>query len=261
MNKLHSAIDYAKNGFSVLPIHGKQPVIAFKDQPPLTVDEVRDYWTSDPDLNIAVKTTTFFVVDVDTAEAHGRDGIKSMQQLPKGTINDTLTQRTASGGYQLFYVKPTHSHMQQIIGWRPGVDIKANSNNYVLVPPSTTSKGTYQWIDAEISMQLPSDQLWRLINKRTSAWTEQQGHAVTNKRWTGKVLDNIVAGVGQGQRNDHLTRLCGQIIHAGAEKDTVLELMHFANQFNSPPLNDAEVNHIVESILREEISKWKNRQH
>ena len=35
--------------------------------------------------------------------------------------------------------------MTQMIGFLPGVDIKAHPNNYVLVAPSKTPKGEYSW--------------------------------------------------------------------------------------------------------------------
>lgn len=69
------------------------------------------------------------------------------------------------------------------------------------------------------------------------------------------VLDNIVTGAPEGCRNDYLTRLCGQMIHAGAENETVWTLLNYANQFNTPPLDDTEVGRIVVSVLKEELRK------
>lgn len=83
----------------------------------------------------------------------------------------------------------------------------------------------------------------------------QARYQTKKKRWTGEVLDNIVTGAPEGYRNDYLTRLCGQMIYAGAESETVWILINYANQFNQPPLDDEEVGKIVASVLKEELRK------
>lgn len=103
MNKLQSAIEYAQKGFYVIPTDGKRPLIKFANTPPLTIEQVKYYWSKYPDANIALRTVDFFVVDIDTKEAHGKDGMKSYQTLVNsGMIAPTLAQLTASGGNQLF---------------------------------------------------------------------------------------------------------------------------------------------------------------
>ena len=257
MSKLQSAIRYAKLGYSVLPMNGKHPLIKFADRPALTTDQIKEYWTKYPTANIALRTTSFFVVDIDTKQAHGKDGMKSIKQLPQGVILPTRAQVTASGGYQMFYAKPQNSHLKQVIGLLPGVDIKAHPNNYVLVPPSTTEKGYYRWLNDGAQMKHPSALLLEMIANYQPQSTRkpQQGSYYPGKKWTGRVLDNIVKGAPEGQRNDYLTRLCGQMIYAGAESDTVWTLINYANQFNTPPLEDQEVGKIVASVLKEELRK------
>lgn len=258
MNKLQSAIEYAQKGFYVLPTQGKQPLIKFANTPPLTVGQVKYYWSKYPDANIALRTVDFFVVDIDTKQAHGKDGMKSIKQLPQGVILPTRTQKTASGGYQMFYTKPHNVQLKQVIALLPGVDIKAHPNNYVLVPPSTTNKGQYRWLNQDAPLKTPSETLVKMIhNYRSPAKHPQRRSYHTEKKWTGIVLDNIVVGAPEGQRNDHLTRLCGQLIHAEAEDETVWTLINYANQFNTPPLSDREVEKIVASVLREELKKFE----
>lgn len=256
MSKLQSAIRYAKLGYSVLPMNGKHPLIKFAGRPALTTDQIKEYWTKYPTANIALRTTSFFVVDIDTKQAHGKDGMKSIKQLPSGIILPTRTQKTASGGYQMFYMKPPDSQLTQAIGLLPGVDIKAHPNNYVLVPPSTTEKGVYRWLNATAAIKQPSQTLLKMIyNHHPTVREPRQASYQAKKKWTGMVLDNIVTGAPEGCRNDYLTRLCGQMIHAGAENETVWTLLNYANQFNTPPLNDTEVGRIVASVLKEELRK------
>lgn len=254
MDKLKSAIEYARLGFSVLPMKGKQPLIKFANQPPLTVKQIKNYWSKWPNANIALRTNKFFVVDIDTKQAHGQDGIKSINQLPQGVIIPTRTQKTASGGYQMFYEKPHDSQVKQVIGLLPGVDIKAHPNNYVVVPPSTTDKGQYRWLNPKAPIKHPSRLLIDMIHNYHPQ-TGRRQYYKPGKKWTGKVLDNIVQGAPEGQRNDYMTRLCGQMIHAGADDSTVWQLLQYANSFNSPPLENKELEKILSSIIREEIGK------
>lgn len=260
MNRMQTAIRYAEKGQYVLPMDGKRPLIKFADQPALTIEQIKHYWSKWPDANIALRTVSFFVVDVDTKKAHGQDGLGHAANLQKlGVLPPTRQQRTASGGLQLFYKKPAGVELKQVIGIRPGIDIKAHPNNYVVVPPSTTSKGPYEWIKPITRMQKPPAGLIELIqNYRppTKSPKTPIQHKKGGKWWTGKVLDNLVKGAPQGQRNDYMARLCGQLIHAGAEDNTVWKLIQFANGYNRPPLDARELEKIVTSIFREELNKY-----
>ena len=204
MDKLQSAIQYAQKGFAVLPVIGKHPLIKFADHPALTTSEINYYWSKYPDANIALRTIDFFVVDIDTKKAHGKDGLASAKKLIQNkTLISTLEQQTASGGRQLFYLKPNERGLKQVIGLRPGIDIKANPNNYVVVPPSTTSKGQYRWIDSNTPMNEPTNELIQLINSfsqhnQTSPKNAPAGH-IAGKTWTGMVLDNLVTGAPEGR--------------------------------------------------------------
>ena len=80
MDKLQSALRYAKLGYSVLPMKGKHPLIKFADRPALTTDQIKKCWSKYPDANIALRTIDFFVVDIDTKQAHEQDGMKSIKQ-------------------------------------------------------------------------------------------------------------------------------------------------------------------------------------
>lgn len=140
------AIQYQELGFSVIPIHPekKRPLIDFADKPALTKEEVKAVWGRYPDANIALKTTDFFVLDID---CHGKaDGFESLKRWKDlNLIQPTVQAKTASGGRHLFYKKREDCPISQMIGFLPGVDIKAHENNYVLVAPSATEKGQYEW--------------------------------------------------------------------------------------------------------------------
>lgn len=146
MGMKEHALAYQKKGFSVIPISpsNKQPMIKFADKPAMTAQEIEDFWSQYPDSNIAVRTDKFFVIDVDLhGKANGYESLANWEHL--NLITPTLQAKTASGGKHIFYFKHPDVSMTQMIGFLPGVDIKAHPNNYVLVAPSKTPKGVYTW--------------------------------------------------------------------------------------------------------------------
>ncbi|KGO25673.1 hypothetical protein Q757_08230, partial [Oenococcus alcoholitolerans] len=160
------AIRYARKGLYVLPMHDKQPMISFADQPAMRPGEVADFWDRYPAANIALRTVQFFVVDIDKhPEANGFESLKKYPHPEY--FPDTLTQQTATGGIQLFYMKPKNVEVEQNIGWLKGVDIKAHVNNYVLVAPSVRNEHAYKWIRKMPMVQAP-DYLLRAIKPERS---------------------------------------------------------------------------------------------
>ena len=70
------------------------------------------------------------------------------------------------------------------------------------------------------------------------------------KRWTGRLLDELVHGAPKGDRNNYLTQLTGKMFHVGADSDSIYNLLAFANSNCEPPLPDREINSIFGSILK-----------
>ena len=140
------ALKYQNLGFSVIPINpkNKMPLIEFADKPAMTASEIEAFWDGYPNANIALKTTNFFVIDIDKhGKSNGFESLKKWKYLK--LIEPTLQAKTASGGKHLFYFKRDDEPITQMIGFLPGVDIKAHENNYILVAPSATDKGQYEW--------------------------------------------------------------------------------------------------------------------
>lgn len=261
MNKADYAIQYAKKGLYVIPLreNSKIPTMKHKDQPALPIKRLYNIFNSHPELNIGIKTVDLFVIDVDSPEHgnHNNNGFKSLQDIPAELLPTTLVGTSPTGGRHYFYLKRNGEPSHSVINWRAGVDVVAGQNNLVVVPPSTTSKGAYQWIDNGERMQTPPKKLIDLIQSSAKKATIKHPDFEynPNKKWTGMVLDNIVTGAPEGQRNDYMTRLCGQMVHAGADDNTVWQLMQFANTYNTPPLGTNELEKILTSIIREELNK------
>lgn len=253
-NLVNYAVTYAKNGFSVLPMLNKKPLIKFADQPALTVEEVKRIWQKYPYANIALRTTNFFVVDIDRHDgnANGFESIKKFNH--DDFFRKTLMQSTAGGGQQMFYLKRDDISIQQNIGWLPGVDIKAHDNNYVVVAPSQIGDRNYKWINQN-PIATASIELVQAINEKskTTTYTPDQLKFDGAKNATTELFEQIVNGLGEtGGRNNALAAFVGGLLFRNVDVKETYQLAILANQNTADRLSDAEVNRTFQSMLKKE---------
>lgn len=258
-NLVKYAVAYAKAGFSVLPMMNKQPLIKFADQPPLNTEQIERLWKKYPFASIALRTTNFFVVDIDEHEG-GDDGFKSIREFKNkhpDLLKRTLAQKTAGGGQQLFYLKRDDTTIHQNIGWLPGVDIKAHKNNYVVVAPSERNGKSYEWLNHDPIVTSPKS-LVQLINQNNN---HSDGNVNFNqfsglKTKTTLLFETISNGLGDnGGRNDQLTRLVGGLLFRNVEPEDAYNLACIANSNTNDPLPDKELNTTFSSVQKKEIRR------
>lgn len=250
-----TALKYAELGFSVIPVNAyKKPIIPFADKH-LFMWDVKKHWVDNPYSNIALRCTNIFVVDIDVNDrVNGFDSIKHLTESewwPK-----TLSQTTASGGKQYLFKKKKISYgkyeeMQQIIAWFPGVDIKANSNNYFVVPPSVTSKGQYVW-DNDYPIADAPEELLKLLKPKEKIFTINFDIANgVSKSKTAELFEIVADGFGdQGGRNDTAMRFTASLLSRGVETDATFRLLYMANENTTKPLEEKELNQIFNSVMK-----------
>ena len=250
------AVKYAEKGLYVLPMMDKQPLIDFADQPPMTPEKIKAYWSTHAYAQIAVRTVQFFVIDIDTKDAHGADGFKSIETV-KDLLPETLMQETASGGRQLFYLKPSGVEVRQNIGWLPGVDVKAHINNYVMIAPSNRNGKQYRWLNKHAIVAAPKD-LVQLINKKAgSAYSGPDAANIkTEKTATSTLFEQVVNGLGEtGGRNNALTSFIGGLLFRGVGVEETYKLAKMANESTSRSLDAKEFDRTFESMVKKEIRR------
>ena len=257
------AINYQKMGYSVIPIskNGKTPLIAFADKPKLTENDIRRIWRDNPDANIALRTDTFFVIDVDM---HGDvDGLKNLRNWEHARlIPKTLQATTPSGGRHIYLKKNPKRPISQNIGMIEGVDIKAHVNNYILVPPSNNSKGYYEWdvvhspkdgsiTDAPVEL-IEVLQAMKPEPASYDVSTFASGGARSTK--TTKLFESILLGFGdQGGRNNALAEFVGGLLLRGVDPEITYHLAKMANNNTQEPLGDREFERSFKSMLDKEV--------
>ncbi|APX73132.1 bifunctional DNA primase/polymerase [Companilactobacillus allii] len=260
-NLVNYAAKYAEKGLSVLPMLNKRPLIEFADSKPMKSDEVRRVWKQFPFAQIAVRTIDLFVIDIDTKEAHGHDGFKSIDEYEhKDLLIPTLEQETSSGGRQLIYFKRKDMSMSQHIAWLPGVDVKAHNNNYFMIAPSEVKGKKYKWLNHN-PIVTPSKELIELINKKeyksTNSYIPGQTYT-TDKTATSNLFEQIVNGFGEtGGRNSALTSFVGGLLFRNVEVSTAYELAKQANENTPKSLPPKEFENTFNSMLEKEMKRRK----
>lgn len=242
---LESALELRRSGFSVIPIQpgGKRPLVPwaeYQSRAP-TEEEIHQWWQKYPNANVGIVTgmvSGVVVIDLDPDKGGNENGAKIYEQAPTDLI-----VKTGRGGYHLYYRYPEDvDHIPNRVGLLPGVDVRADGG-YVVAPPSAHSSGRlYEWIRRGEPGKLSP----HLVGFLTSHTPAERDSEESNSKW----LSDLLAGVGEGQRNDACARLCGYLIGKDIPKDVVLAIVRQWNEKNHPPLPDHEVAATVESVYK-----------
>lgn len=255
MNKfLHTAIMLADLGYRVfpcqpgtkIPMAGSNGCLdATRDQ-----DQIEAWWEQHPDANVAVSTDGLCVVDVDPIE-EGDTRRENLFAQEQNRLEDLLVSAgtaTPRGG-QHFWFSQVEGQDIRNSGSQvaPGVDIRGNGG-YVLVPPSVTADGEYEWLmgwELECSPELlcPVPQ-WML------ALIEQP------KELARRDDDGNLIPIGKGARNQTLTSLAGHLRRIGLDQKSIEAALIETNKTRcNPPLSKKEVVKIAESVSRYEVDQ------
>jgi len=148
VNMLEHALEYARLGWSVIPLRrrDKKPAIAsWKEyqERRATEDEIRSWWEKWPEANIGIATgavSGIVVLDVD-----GEDGRRSLEQVAGSDIPRTPHTNTGKGRHYLFR-HPGGGEWRNFAGKKPGLDFRGDGG-YIVAPPSIHPSGRrYEWV-------------------------------------------------------------------------------------------------------------------
>jgi len=235
---LESVLPLTERGWRLFPCVERDKVPLLKNWPRSAssdMDVIRRWAQKHKSCNWGVATgpaSGVFAVDVD-----GESGEKSFSSLvdQHGAWKETLAVTTARG--QHFYFDwPASGTIRNSAGkLGAGVDVRGDGG-YCVIPPSTHPSGArYEWTTA--NLQISPAPKW-LLERITSA-----------TRTTAQAAE--IGILPQGTRNDGLARLAGAMRRKGV---ALPEIEHALLEHNvrrcRPPLLDAEVRKIAESIAR-----------
>lgn len=263
---LNAALHYADAGYSVIPLSiNKKPLIKFADLEPLSIAQISAFWRKLPFSNIGLLTRDFFVIDVDTTQAHKNNGLATLSKLIKeyGTdlLKPTLKAFTPSGGYHLYYKKPDNIELTQDISFMSGIDIKAHPHNYVVAPPSFNKDGVcYEWDLSTRNINTPTSKLINLLisKQETKTQTTFNNYNVipNNSRGAGRYIPMLLHGFGeQGTRNDNAYKMACYLLYSGLNASDTWELLTLTNEHTSEALPEKELYSTFKSAFKREVNK------
>lgn len=231
---------YLKLGFSVIPIepNGKRPLVKWEEfqQQLATLDLVELWLKQWPAMNIGIVTgflSGLTVVDID-----GPEGVASVRThglaFPR-----TYTVKTPKG-HHLYYAFTPDLHTGA--GFVPHVDIRGEGG-YVVAPPSRIGTNDYIVLRDEPFAELdpiPPALLGKAKPTTPPASSEAE-------RW---IVNTLLAGKPQGERNANATRLVGYLHHKNIPSDVVKALMLPFCERCEPPMDELELATIIDSVSR-----------
>ena len=254
-NLLEAAIDYASNGYRVFPCKPglKTPLTArgFHDAT-TDLDQVEAWWTVNPEANIGIATGNATVIDIDPVDGRENpwisEGGEQVLELFSG-----IQSITPRGGRHIWLRTPADATWRNSAGKiAPGVDVRS-TGGYVLAPPSRVkdekSDGVYSWIqDAELDCPpsgLPDAPKWLVAKLDTN---ERETLAPGGRSaWDAGEAPTI----GEGQRDNALTSMAGNLRHYGHTEAEILALLRATNSTRViPPMGDSELKRIAWSVSR-----------
>lgn len=279
--KLQYALKYIEMGFYPVPIlpHTKIPAIKFANRPQMTPQEATAIWTLHPDWDMALRTVTHVVVDVDMHDTEHANGFKSISKYWNEDYfpENVWISRTRGHGAHIFMMKPDgFEDYKQAIGFLPGVDFKSHINNMTMVPPSSG----YTWVDWDkYQKALPACAKSKLLDliaskvKKKTEWPSVPGvpgkstmdFSVKGKNGhstnTLLAINSILHGLGDvGGRNDFLTKIVGTFLAIGVSYVDTYTLVNIANAKTEDPLPQSEVDATFKSIVKAHMSSTADEQ-
>jgi hypothetical protein len=247
------ALAYARKGWKVFPIvpgTKDRPLVKWGAEASCDQAIVTQWWKRVPDANIglAVGQSGLAIVDLDNKK--GKNGSKTWDKLQmlNGDAPDTLTVRTPSGGYHLYFAGAVRNSVEKL---GDGVDTRGEGGRggYVLLPGSSldgvgeytvTNRGTPisalpEWVIQTIG-EWKSERV-----HRTDIETELDTPAVM--KWAEHYLaeDARPAVDGKGGNNTTFYVACSCRDKGLSEDTTARMMIELYNPRCQPPWSDDEI--------------------
>ncbi len=265
--KEKAARDYASFGIPVFPIWwiekgrcacrkgecnspGKHPITAsgFKDATTSSAT-IHRWWKRYPRANIgAVCGRDSGIVALDVDPRHGGDKSLARLEADHGPLPEGPRSKTGGGGAHIIFRHPG-GRVPPAVGFRPGLDLRAD-DSYIILPPSGhVSGGVYAWEIPLDGADLPLLPPWLL-------------KAATSRPAREKMAVGSSAPIPEGRRNDALTSIAGRLRQAGAGEEAILIQLRVENERRcEPPLAEAELVAIARSVARYPIVRRGEEAH
>lgn len=250
---LDAALLYASFGLKVFPLIPRDKHPAIKGwQSKATTDEsqIRQWWTNNPNYNVGIKTGDgLCVIDVDDKpDKHpvlGSDMLRDWE-MEHGEISETVCAKTGTGGMH-YYFNVGDTHIDGCQSDTIFIDLRCDGNLIVAPPSIHPDTGLrYEWDispeDMPIAKASSTDKAciqWVYDNRRGA---DKDGKKEKVKMPKKQVKD------GEGRNNFLYEQGCSARAK-GSDDDMIFAWLTSLNKLKcNPPLSDAELNKIINSV-------------
>ena len=250
---LAAALAYAQEGWPIFPVKTNKAPYTKNGVGDATTDpqKIKDYWKSWPKANIALNVgeAGMMVLDFDPGA--------SREELEKnvGTLPHTkLRASTPRGGSHEYYtINDNEIVSASASRLSPHIDVRS-FHSYVLLPPSVTKDGTYEWISKGKPAHR-TDELLRVANsarekhKDRDVWlidADLAENVADCTRWLKDKARVSIQGQGGDQTAYETAAMCKSY---GISEPMAFDLMweHW-NPRNVPPWGSEELEHFETKI-------------
>jgi hypothetical protein len=246
---LKSALDYARIGWSVIPIveRGKRPLVRWApyQNSRATEAEIRQWWSQWPNANVGVITgsiSNLIVLDVDVR--HGGDDSLADLERRHGAFPKSVEAITGGGGRHIYFRHPAGT-VRNKVGMAAGLDLRGDGGLVVAPPSIHTSGRRYAWRKSHDPSNTPMLAIPGWLLRLATEESGPHGHPLRHWR------DVVATGVTEGERNTTIASLAGYLFWHGLDPQVVLDLLLCWNAERCrPPLPEDEVARTVVSIAR-----------
>ena len=246
---------YCKQGFGVIPIKNKRPIIKWRQyqERQSTIEEIREWWGHTPNAQIGLVTGkhhNLTVVDLDS-----EDAISKLNEVA-GDSFMTLIAATPRGG-QHWYFRYTPDFANKA-GLAEHIDIR-NDGGYIVAPPSVNSNSKpYQWLKSDIKninndiSIMPANIRKYLISLKLDKYSSGNKNLVTGNDVSGGL------NFASGSRDQTLFHVANCLTKGGMLPNETEQLLTIlATSVCNPPFPLPEAQAKVKSALerKEEYEK------
>jgi hypothetical protein len=155
-----------------------------------------------PDGGVGIptgKVNGIFVVEADTVEGHGVDGLAALKMLEArhGPLPETLMAESPSGSIHRYFNWPGEEIKNSAGKLARGVDVKGDGG-MVLAPPTRTEKGVYRWLNHLPIADAPPWAIERALRRRPCRLFDHRlaaQRAANRKPVTDKRLGDLMASI------------------------------------------------------------------
>lgn len=259
------AIRYAEQGTPVFPCSPatKRPLTqhGFKEA---TTDlfQIRKWWQAHPNAMIGAPTGSrsgWWVLDIDTDETRGKQGLQSLASMGHdlSELMDTVVNRTASGGYHVFFKFDPSAPITNARGSLPiHIDVRGEGG-YVIMSGSTLSDGRpYAWINPPEEIELEEAPQWLLDAIRgPSPTADVLDFNTAAKVASSSVVERVLAAE-PGTWHERTRDLVARMVSEGASDDTIRAI---APQFTEAGYTNAQTIAEFMTHARTAREKWGHK--